>query len=130
MTPEDLELTVRLARWMGWTEANASNRVHVAGPQVGVGFEWSPLTDARHAAEVMAEAARRGLRVEATVCGASGYATAFACRPRYDEPASIDVSRHLFVDVQGGYHGERGNFAAGWCRAVCLAVLAAAEGGA
>lgn len=150
MTPENLELTVRLARWMGWTEVDGvrfderqgrivnlalSEHPHPPSPPWPVnsrGDDWQPLTRPDHAAEVMAEAVRRGWRVGVTA-GPNPFRLR-AGRSRSAEGA--DALLEANVEPKGGaprqilIEAGAGAVAAGWFRAVCLAVLAAAEGGA
>lgn len=129
MTPEDLELTVRLARWMGWREFQglteepapgtsfatygAPDTLRISRPdatRTGT-IEWLPLTRPDHAAEVMAEAAGRGWHVELHVFGGSGAALVYVYSAQPPGVKPIGQAQ-----------------AAQWPVAVCLAVLAAAEG--
>lgn len=129
MTSEDLELTVRLARWMGWREFQGlteeptpgtsfatygapDDTLRISRPDAARAgtIEWLPLTRPDHAAEVMAEAVRRGGWLDFVV-----------------QPGRIFAHAHLSTGI--GEHNERGlGGSEAWCRAVCLAVLRRRKG--
>lgn len=128
MDQRDVDLAVRLARWIGFIENHAG--ADLAGLDVFDTFSppdpvvvtrysrrqqrreaWHPLTRPEHAAEVMAEAARRGWEVE----------TRMSPRSSWARVASFAGARSIKLPETG---------IAAWCRVVCLAVLAAAEGSA
>ena len=135
MDQEDVDLTVRLARWMGWRENHPG--ADVGGVDVFDTFSppdpvvvtrysqraqrreaWHPLTRPDPAAEIMAEAVRRGGRVETVIqCGRPPFTIAHV----YLKGSGPDL-------VHGEGVSEDAEPARSWCRAVCLAVLAAEEG--
>jgi len=123
----DHEINRALARWMGWQEqpqwpyAPIPRGSFVVGqdpgspPTIWRGLypqsthePWSPLTDPAQTVEVMAKAAQRGWQVETRMSHWSAWAT---------------VSTLTF----GRSTNQQGEGSGPWCRAVCLAVLAAAE---
>lgn len=133
MTPSDLDISIRLAVFMGWEDGSvyrdiigtpavtlwrvrrAQHPMHMDEvliyPHTGGMKPWHPLLDPSQAALVMSEAARRGWTVEPrmsrkeVICRVSSFLSARSVRIETDEASLLSS----------------------WCRAVCLAVIQAIE---
>lgn len=136
MTPSDLDLSIRLAVFMGWEEAKtyAEFEDTTIYPEMGLKWclvvvegeiiisggdqhpeEWRPLSIPDHAALVTEEAARRGWRVASSInpCGPHSNAHTTAQVETADSRKSGKGWFAVEDDVTPG----------AWCRAVCRAVL-------
>lgn len=138
MTPSDLDLSIRLARFMGWDEVKHPDTTrgmidlgkhylakvqawYCMGDEVRLALgasAWSPLTNPAHAALVMVEAARKGWEVRTRMTANFSFASVW----------KIDIEQRL-VDRIGAHQEPHtaNETAVSWCRAVGLAVVAAVE---
>lgn len=134
----DLEMSIRLARFMGWAEDRwpdraagitpvsttwgirlAEHPTHMdevwTYPHTGGVKPWHPLLDPSQATLVMSEAARRGWLVETSSDPMASFSRPHT-KAQVQTPESSKSGKGWFA-VEDGVTAEA------WCRAVCRAVL-------